>query len=91
MSTTKSSNGSKSQQPSSEQSDSGRVSEVVGETAESLAVSARDCARECTEYYVTEPAKDLISLMKDYAKKNPDVAAAWAFGAGLILGWKLKP
>ncbi len=74
-----------------QQDEPSRVREVVGETAESIAASARDCARDCTEHYVTEPAKDLFSLAKDYAKSHPDVAAAWAFGLGLVVGWKIRP
>lgn len=70
---------------------SGGVRGVVNETAESLATGARDCAVECTEHYLTEPAKDLFSLAKGYAKENPDVAAAWAFAVGVVVGWKLKP
>ncbi len=63
------------------------VREIVSETAESLAAGARDC----TEHFVTEPAKDLLSLAKDYAREHPEVAAAWAFGLGMIVGWRIKP
>lgn len=70
---------------------SGGVRTMVTDTAESLAVGARDCAVECTEHYLTEPAKDLFTLAKGYAKEHPDVAAAWAFALGVVLGWKLKP
>lgn len=51
----------------------------------------REMAGDCTEYFVTEPAKDLVSLAKDYAQKKPEVACFWAFGLGLVLGWKIKP
>lgn len=69
----------------------GGVRDVVSESAGSIAAGARDCAVECTEHFVTEPAKDLLSLMKEYAKENPDVASAWAFALGVVVGWKLKP
>jgi len=63
------------------------VREMANDAAESLAAGCRDC----TEYFVTEPAKDLVSLAKDYAKEKPEVTCFWAFGIGLILGWKIKP
>jgi hypothetical protein len=37
------------------------------------------------------PVPDLVTYLKDYAKANPEQAALWIFGAGFILGWKLKP
>ena len=40
--------------------------------------------------YVTEPAKDLVGLLQDYAKSRPEVAAVWCFGLGLFIGWKLR-
>lgn len=41
-------------------------------------------------HYVSEPAKDVFSLLRDYAKDRPDVAAVWLFGAGVLVGWKLR-
>ncbi|TWU16196.1 hypothetical protein [Allorhodopirellula heiligendammensis] len=41
-------------------------------------------------HYVAEPAKDVFSLLRDYAKDRPDVAAVWLFGAGVLVGWKLR-
>ncbi len=38
-----------------------------------------------------EPAQDLATYLKAYAKDHPDVAALWCFGIGFIIGWKLKP
>lgn len=61
--------------------------QMVHDTAESLATGCR----QGTEHFVTEPAKDLFGLAKDYAKEKPEVAAAWAFGLGFIIGWKVKP
>lgn len=53
--------------------------------------SAADMSRDGARHYVREPASDLFSLLRDYAREKPDVAAVWCFGLGLIVGWKLKP
>lgn len=53
--------------------------------------SAADMSREGARHYVREPAGDLLSLLRDYAREKPDVTAVWCFGIGLIVGWKLKP
>lgn len=37
------------------------------------------------------PGQDLLDYAKDYARKNPGIAAAWCFGIGFIVGWRLKP
>jgi hypothetical protein len=50
-----------------------------------------ELGQDAAGHYVKEPAKDLFSLAKAYAKDNPDVAACWAFGLGIVVGWKLKP
>lgn len=34
---------------------------------------------------------DVSRYVQDYARERPDVFAMWCFGAGFILGWKLKP
>ena len=34
---------------------------------------------------------DVMTSLRDYAKKNPESAALWCFGIGFVLGWKLKP
>jgi hypothetical protein len=46
--------------------------------------------RDAGTHYVSEPAKDIFGLLRDYAKDKPDVAAMWAFGFGIMLGWKLR-
>jgi hypothetical protein len=51
---------------------------------------AKEAAMECGTHYVTEPAKDLVGLLQDYAKSRPEVAAVWCFGLGLFIGWKLR-
>jgi len=32
-----------------------------------------------------------MESMEDYARQEPWAFAAWAFGIGFVLGWKLKP
>ena len=55
-----------------------------------VADSAASTMREAGTHYVAEPAKDLFSLLRDYAKDKPDVAAMWAFGIGIMVGWRLR-
>lgn len=73
------------------QSNSSPISDHARETAQRVATGAMEMGHEAADHYVKEPAKDLISLAKAYAKDNPDVAACWAFGLGIVVGWKLKP
>ncbi len=56
-----------------------------------VANSAMEIGQDVADHYVKAPAKDLFSLAKEYAKDNPDVAACWAFGLGIVIGWKIKP
>jgi len=60
-------------------------------TAQRVAESAADYGQSAAQHYVKEPAKDLLGLAQEYAKDHPDVAACWAFGLGILVGWKLKP
>lgn len=80
-----------SQLTSTEEHSSSPMSEAARDTANRVAHSAAEKTQDCAQYYVAEPAKDLLSLGKDYAREKPDVAAMWAFGLGIIIGWKLKP
>lgn len=64
--------------------------ERLSAAAHSAAESAASTARECSTHYVSEPAQDLFSLMRDYARQKPDVAAVWCFGVGVLVGWKLR-
>lgn len=66
-------------------SDSGK------ETASKVAHTAAEYSQDAAQHYVAEPAKDLVELMKDYAREKPDVAACWCFAIGVVIGWKLKP
>lgn len=67
------------------------MSDHARETARRVASTAAELGQGAANHYVKEPAEDLLSLAKSYAKDNPDVAACWAFGLGVVVGWKLKP
>lgn len=40
---------------------------------------------------LSDAANDALESFRRYAVQRPDVVALWAFGAGFILGWRLKP
>lgn len=63
----------------------------AGEQLSMAASSAKETAMEYGNHYVAEPARDLVGLLQDYAKSRPEVAAAWCFGLGLFIGWRLRP
>jgi len=63
----------------------------AGDRLSQAAESAKKTAIECGNHHVAEPAKDLFGILKDYAGSRPDVAAAWCFGMGIYIGWKLRP
>lgn len=91
---TKSKQSDKSSSQSSNKSNgqsSNENSSATSERVQKIAQSAASTGQDMAEHYVTEPAKDLVTLAKDFVKKKPDVAAMWCFGLGLIVGWKLKP
>ncbi len=46
--------------------------------------------QQAGHHFVAEPAKDILGVLKDYAYEKPDVVAMWCFGAGLLIGWKLR-
>ena len=46
--------------------------------------------QHASQHFVAEPAKDLLTIFKDYANEKPDVAAVWCFGLGVLIGWKLR-
>jgi site-specific recombinase len=66
------------------------VRDVARESFAGVADSAVSTMREAGTHYVAEPAKDVFSLLRDYAKDKPDVAAMWALGIGIMIGWKLR-
>ncbi len=51
---------------------------------------AVDQLQRAGQHFVAEPAKDIMAVLKDYVREKPDVAAMWCFGAGLLIGWKLR-
>lgn len=55
-----------------------------------VASAAGEKLQQAKQHFVTEPASDLLTVLKDYAHRKPDVAAMWCFGLGLIVGWKLR-
>lgn len=67
------------------------MSDRARESASRAASGAGDAAHDAARHFVREPAADLFSLAKQYARDKPDVAACWAFGLGVLVGWKLKP
>jgi hypothetical protein len=66
------------------------VRDTARETFSGVADTAVSTMRDAGTHYVSEPAKDIFGLLRDYAKDKPDVAAMWAFGFGIMLGWKLR-
>jgi len=34
---------------------------------------------------------NVLCYLKQYAKDHPAEAAMWCFGAGFLMGWKLRP
>ncbi|WDQ14993.1 hypothetical protein [Rhodopirellula sp. P2] len=67
------------------------MSDQARDAADRVANGAMEFSRDAAQHYVKEPAQDLFALAKAYAKDHPDVAACWAFGLGVMVGWKLKP
>lgn len=65
------------------------VREAARDKIADVANSAASTMREAGSHYVSEPAEDIFGLLRDYAKNKPDVAAMWAFGIGIMVGWKL--
>jgi ElaB/YqjD/DUF883 family membrane-anchored ribosome-binding protein len=43
------------------------------------------------ENWVESTIRSVAESTEDYARANPLSFAAWAFGIGFLLGWKLKP
>jgi hypothetical protein len=35
--------------------------------------------------------RSVVDSVEQYARENPVPFAAWVFGIGFVLGWKLKP
>ncbi len=71
-------------------SDSSQLGENAKEAASRAAVYVAEQGQIAAKHYVAEPAKDLVTLLKEYAQEKPDVAACWCFGLGVLVGWKLR-
>ena len=37
-----------------------------------------------------EPLHDVVEYMREYARTQPEMAALWCIGFGVVLGWKLR-
>ena len=51
---------------------------------------ATEKLQQAGQHFVTEPARDIFGVLKEYALEKPDVTALWCFGLGLLVGWKLR-
>jgi len=52
--------------------------------------SAGETTQDYASRYVTDPAMDVVAMLRDYAHDKPDVAAMWCFGLGVVVGWKIR-
>jgi hypothetical protein len=43
------------------------------------------------ENWAETTLRSVVESIEDYARAKPLSFAAWAFGIGFVLGWKLKP
>jgi hypothetical protein len=68
-----------------------RMADSAKDAASRYASSAAETTHVAAQHFVSEPAKDILSLLQAYARDKPDVCAMWAFGLGVIVGWKLRP
>tara|TARA_R110002049_G_scaffold50370_3_gene143153 strand:- start:198065 stop:198343 length:279 start_codon:yes stop_codon:yes gene_type:complete len=66
------------------------ASRVAHKAMDQVSHKAMDVGQDAAHRYVQEPARDLFGLAKAYAKDKPDIAACWAFGLGILVGWKLR-
>jgi ElaB/YqjD/DUF883 family membrane-anchored ribosome-binding protein len=48
-------------------------------------------SRSGSDNWVETTIRSVAETIEDYAREKPLPFAAWAFGIGFILGWKLKP
>jgi hypothetical protein len=43
------------------------------------------------ENWAESTIRTMVDAIEDYAHREPLRFAAWAFGIGFVLGWKMKP
>jgi ElaB/YqjD/DUF883 family membrane-anchored ribosome-binding protein len=48
-------------------------------------------SRSGADNWVETTIRSVAETIESYAREKPLPFAAWAFGIGFILGWKLKP
>jgi ElaB/YqjD/DUF883 family membrane-anchored ribosome-binding protein len=40
---------------------------------------------------LSSQCQSFVDHLKQFCQENPGTAAAWCFGIGFVLGWRLKP
>jgi hypothetical protein len=53
-------------------------------------VQASRMGSNLSENWAEETVRSVVESLEDYARAKPLHFAAWAFGVGFFLGWKLK-
>ncbi len=43
------------------------------------------------ENWMEGTIRSMVESVEDYARREPLKFAAWVFGIGFVLGWKIKP
>lgn len=43
------------------------------------------------ENWMEGTIRSMVESVEDYAQREPLKFAAWVFGIGFVLGWKIKP
>lgn len=46
---------------------------------------------EMDENWMEGTIRSVVESVEDYAHREPLKFAAWVFGIGFVLGWKIKP
>ena len=46
---------------------------------------------EMDENWMEGTIRSMVESVEDYAHREPMKFAAWVFGIGFVLGWKIKP
>jgi hypothetical protein len=68
------------------------MSTASGSRAEHWPSDMASAGREGLEANWAESTlREVVDSLEDYAHREPLKFAAWVFGIGFVLGWKLKP
>jgi hypothetical protein len=43
------------------------------------------------EHWMESTIRSVTDSVEDYARREPLTFAAWVFGIGFVLGWRIKP